>query len=194
MGGVSLGELYAVDGVNCCEPHEVNILPLTADYTISYDLLRETFPSGRNDWATDISTIYNSDWTLSPHEGDPGICIWYLRGSNLGLTIQSQNMASFNVPEEVTVGRWFHMEIHRQGTTNYTFCIDNKVVLTHISSTQSTVSRLNFFNHGGGGGNLKHGGYLKNLRIYNNWKTETLGPIWAIYQNKYIYGIKKEVI
>ena len=99
-------------------------------------------------------------------------------------------MASFNVPEEITVGRWFHMEIHRQGTTNYTFCIDNKVVLTHISSTQSTVSRLNFFNHGGGG-SLKHSGYLKNLRIYNNWKTETLGPIWAIYQNKYIYGIKK---
>ena len=102
--------------------------------------------------------------------------------------IDSNSHVVLNIPNSVTIGKWYHAEVHRK----------NKEIITYINGIECPhyfvekvvrFDHIYFFN---AGGTFTGGGYFKNIKIYDSYIAESTFQYNKLYKNEdNIYGIAK---
>ena len=167
----------------------LNLLPMTGDYTVSTDIYRIGYTA---DWCIDFSS---GDVSWGTGGGTPTGTFTYRYSQNYGYPYlyvttkqdESDKKVLFNDTTE-TIGKWYHAEAHRKGHKLELYFNGELVFEAEHPDYLPVLNHVYFFN---AGSHQSGGGYVKNLRLYDSYYTESALPMYSLIEkNNDMYGIK----
>lgn len=161
--------------------NDMSITSLKGDFTISYDLYRINYTA---DWCTDCgfdSPRWGTGFSNSAFR------IGYMQDYGYpNLTVFPGNV-NLGLPYSKTIGKWIHVEIHRNKSEIIIFI--NGIECPHFTYSIFTLNYMYFFN---AGDHKTGGGYFKNIRIYDSYTEESITLYYNLYNNdENVYSITK---